>query len=403
MADIVDPHEYPFQNHYEYVNTERLVRTFRHLVSIDALSYKEYDIANYLQSKLLALGLDVQEDDAAEKLFAESGLTRMEYEESAVGNLYAKLPGNGTLRNEPSILFSGHLDTVEPGKEKKAVLHEDGTITSGGNTVLGADDAAALAEILELITILVEHPELPHPPMEFVFPIAEEVYSRGSSVLNYFKLDSTYGYVLDKSGRVGTAAVAAPAIVSIDITVKGRAAHAGFAPEDGVHTIQIASNAIAALELGRKGDDTTVNIGIVEGGVAGNIVPGTTHVVSEVRSLSNQKALDETELVRRKFAAAAEVAGGSIDFSYDVKIPAYRISPSEEVVVKFQRAAKALDLPYGLEDTFGGSDNNHFVEHGIRGIVLACGMNRVHSTDEYTSVDELEKAAALILQIATHI
>lgn len=386
---------------YDYIDRDRLVRTFLHLTSIDSVSFREYDMANYLQSRLFALGLDPYEDGAAEAIYPESGLTPEEYKESAVGNLVAKLPGNGVLAEAEPILFSAHMDTVAPGLGKKAVLHEDGTITSDGTTVLGADDAAGLAEILELITVLTEHPELPHPPLEFVFPVAEEVYGVGSKELDYFKLEARTAYVLDKSGPVGSAAVAAPAIVSIDITVNGLASHAGFAPEAGVHAIKIAGDALSRITMGRKGKDTTVNIGVVSGGVAKNIVPNQVVLQGEVRSMSNERAEEETQLLKNIFEVAAEMYGGSIDFSSKVKISAYRTGPLEDVTRRFERAAKALELPFRLEDTFGGSDNNHFSHHGIRGIVLACGMNRVHSTDEWTTVEELERAAALILQIAT--
>lgn len=208
------------------INQERLLKEFFHLVSLDAESYEERDIADYLKQRLTALGLTVEEDQAGEALLSLAAKSGRNPAKRA-GNIYGYLKGN---KEGDAILFSAHMDTVSPGKGKKAVLHEDGTITSDGTTVLGSDDAAGLAAILEALAQIQEK-SLPHPDIEVLFPVAEEPYAQGSRLFDYSKVRAKKAYVLDLSGPVGGAATAAPSILSFHIVVEGKAAHAGFCPE----------------------------------------------------------------------------------------------------------------------------------------------------------------------------
>ena len=156
------------------VQTERLVQTFCRMVSFDSPSYGEREICDFLTEHLTALGLRVQEDDAAQRIHGTAG------------NLYAYLPATQGMEQLPPLLFSGHMDTVEPSKGKKAIVHADGTITSDGSTVLGADDCAALAAILEALTVMQEN-HLPHRASEILFSVAEETYCIGASVFDFSK------------------------------------------------------------------------------------------------------------------------------------------------------------------------------------------------------------------------
>lgn len=371
------------------INKERLIREFMHLVSYDSESFGERQIADYVKGELTKLGLAVEEDDAAERL---SG---------TAGNIYGFLPGN--LPKESSVrpvLLSSHLDTVKPGIGKKAVRHEDGRITSDGKTVLGADDAAGLAEIIEVLRVIKES-DLPHPDIEVLFPVAEEPYAQGSRVFDYGRIKADTAYVLDMSGPVGRAAIAAPAIYSVTVRVYGKSAHAGFCPEDGIHAIRIAAEAIAEIRQGHIDETTTVNIGTIEGGTARNIVPELVTVTGEIRSMDAGKALTEIEKIRGIFEASAKEHGGIAEVDVTEEFSSYRIKSGEYVVTRFEEACKKLGLSGTLEETFGGSDNNHFTAHGIRGIVVANAMNEVHTTDEWTHEDELVRAAGLTLLLVT--
>ena len=272
------------------INRERIVKTFLALSAIDSPSYGERKMCSELKKRLEALGLSVREDDSAER----SG--------SDCGNLIARL--NGTL-DLPYVLYCSHMDTVEPSRGKHAVIHRDGRITSDGKTVLGADDCCGLAAILESLQVIQEEKIL-HGPLEIIFTTAEEAYDQGAQQLDFSGIRAKEGYVFDLTGRTGRAARRAPSIISLRITVFGKASHAGFAPEKGIHAVQIAAKAVASLRMGHVDDETTANVGTITGGAAANIVPESCTVTGEVRSFSHQKALRETERIIRIFREAAE-------------------------------------------------------------------------------------------------
>ena len=360
------------------VDEKRLTDGFLRLTAIDAESGNEKEMREYLTVVLSCLGLAPETDEA--------------------GNLFARLPGT---RPGGTLLFSAHMDTVRPGRGKKAVVHPDGRITSDGTTVLGADDAGGIAAILEALTVIRED-DLPHPEIELLFPVQEERYGVGSAAFDASRLRAETAYVLDLTGPVGTAAVAAPTLLTLEITIRGRAAHAGFAPEEGINALSIAAQALSRLRTGRIAPDTTVNFGIIAGGEGINIVPELVRVTGEVRSLRHEKALQEAEAVAERFRLEAERLGGTAETAVAEQIRAYRIAEDEPVVRRLAAALRALgwDGP-ALVETFGGSDNNHYVRNGIRGVVLASAMEKVHTTEEYTKIAELVKSAELTLKLMT--
>ena len=259
------------------IDKERITRQFVKLVSIDAPSYREREMADYLTKELEELGFSVEEDDAW-KVYGGN-----------CGNLYAHRPGSGS-----PLLLGMHMDTVEPAKGKKAVVYPDGRITSGGTTVLGADDMSGVAAVLEALHHLKEE-NRPTRELEILLSIGEEKHVKGAKVFDFSKIQAEKSIVLDMSGEIGTAAVQAPSQIAFTVKVHGKASHAGFAPQDGVHAIRIAAAAIAEMAIGRIGDDTTVNVGQIEGGRASNIVPDYCEVSGELRSFSHKKALEELE------------------------------------------------------------------------------------------------------------
>ncbi|MBR1457604.1 MAG: M20/M25/M40 family metallo-hydrolase [Oscillospiraceae bacterium] len=370
------------------IDRERLLTEFERLVSIDAESYHEAEMKEYLRRRLTALGLCVTEDGAAEALRSRG---------ATAGNLYARLPGD--LPGEAR-LFSAHMDTVSPGRGKRAVRQADGTIRSDGTTVLGADDAAGLVSILEALTVIRER-GLSHPDIELLLTVAEEPYSQGSAVADYSCVRAKTAYVLDLAGRVGTAALRAPSLLSVSVCVRGRGAHAGFAPEQGVNALTVTARALARLETGRVSEDTTVNFGTIAGGTGPNVVPAEIRLCGEVRSLRHDEAQARGRLIAAVFREEAEKLGAAAEVTVTEQLRAYAVDPGEPVVRLFRRAAEETGCEPVLVTTFGGSDNNHFARHGLRGIVLACGMNEVHAVHEYTEADELCRSAELTLRLMT--
>ncbi len=365
------------------IDRKRLVDEFLELTAIDSLSLGEREIADRLITKLKNIGFEVFEDDAGKHYGGNAG------------NIYAFLNGS---KNTPPVLFSAHMDTVSPGIGKKAIVHEDGKITSNGTTVLGSDDAAGLVEILEGIRSIRES-GVEHGDIEILFPIAEEVYIKGTDKFDFKKIRSKQAYVLDISGDVGAAAVKAPSLISFKITVTGRSAHAGFSNESGINAIAIAGKALSCIKQGRIDDDTTLNIGTITGGEATNIVPGSCVCCGEVRSFDHQKALEQIKKLESSFRETAEKTGAAVDITTCVNLVAYEVEKDEPVIQRFLKSCKQIGIDGKLVSTFGGSDNHNFVLNGIKGIVISCGMYNIHSTSEYTKVDELEKGAELVASL----
>lgn len=368
------------------MNEERLVKEFCKLVEIDSPSFDERKMADQLKDYLIELGFTVYEDNV--------GL----HYKGGCGNIYGFLKGD--LKGEP-LLFSAHMDTVEPSKNKKAMVHPNGRITSAGNTVLGADDISGIVAILEAVRTIKEE-GLPHRSIEVLFTIAEEVYIRGSEVFDYSMIRSKRAYVLDLSGAVGEAAITAPTLISFTAEVQGKSAHAGFAPENGIHAIAIAAEAIVKVKQGRVDSKTTVNIGKIEGGLATNIVPETCTIVGEVRSFDHNKALREVDRINEIFQTVTGQHKASCQFTSSFGCIAYNIDMMHPVVKNYEAACNRLGIRTKYVKTFGGSDNNNFVRHGINGIVIACGMNKVHSTEEYTLVSELMKCSNIVFELMTN-
>lgn len=363
------------------INKGRLIETFQRLVSIDAPSFGERQMADVLKEELVKLGFTVEEDEAGGRYGGTAG--------NVYGFRRGTIPGT-------SLLFSTHMDTVDPAKGKRALLGADGRITSDGTTVLGADCMSGTAAILEALKEIVEEGGECRD-LEVIFFIGEEKHLRGSEVFDYSKVRAKESYILDLTGPVGTAACQAPTLIQFQIEVKGRAAHAGLSPETGIHAVAIAAKAVARMELGRVGEDMTVNIGAIHSGEnSSNIVPELCHLVGEVRSYSHEQAVEQVRKIEELFKEEAEKAGGSSRMDSQILIRAYR-TPKEHIsVIRFRRACEKLGLPCALIKTFGGSDQSNLFHHGIPGLVLSSAMELVHSCQEYTEVSELMKLTELV-------
>lgn len=365
------------------IDQQRLVQLFQELVSIDSPSYGERAMADVLTGKLKALGFAVEEDDAAQKLGGTAG------------NLIATLPGELDL---PPILLCCHMDTVAPAFGKQAILEDDGTIHSAGDTVLGADDLAAVAEILEAIRALQEQ-NIPHRPVELLISAAEEPYCRGAAVLDVSRFQAKEAYVLDLDAPIGTAAVSAPTILDFEIRILGRSSHAGFEPEKGVSAILAAANAMTNLPGGRVSPDTTLNYGLIEGGKQTNSVPDVCIVRGEIRSSDDAFAFTLLERMKRTFRESCQALGAQPHFRDRCLVHAYDIPKDAPVVDRYRKVCQRLGFPVELVRTFGGSDNNCLTYGGIQGIVIACAMHRCHTCEEYTTVQELTDAATLTAEL----
>jgi len=364
------------------IDYERLDSTFIALANINSPSNREGAAAKHVIGILQELGAQVAVDDADARLGGETG------------NIIARLPGTVEA---PALMFNAHLDTVEPTEQLRIRLHDD-RITSDGDTILGADDKAGVAAILEMARS-VREARIPHPPLELVFTVAEEVGLMGSMVLDYELITAQAGFVADSGGAVGRIVNRAPAQKNLKFTVHGRASHAGIAPEDGVNAITAAARAIAGLRQGRIDAETTANIGIIRGGKATNIVPDTVEVVGEARSRDPRKLQDQADHMRAEFQRAAESLGATVDIEETDIYPAFNLDIDAPPVRLAGQALESLELAPIIEATGGGSDANFFNAHGIQTVILSSGMSKPHCHDESLDLEQFHRLAHWLYHI----
>ncbi len=372
------------------INKNRLAKRFKHLVQIDSVSTEEKTIAVAIQKMVESLGAKTVFDDSA----AKTG--------SNCGNLIIYFPGNV---NVAPLLFSGHMDTVEPGKGVKPTL-TDGIFTSDGTTILGADDKSAIAIYIEILETLNEK-NISHGPIEIVLSTCEEIGLMGAKNLDYSLVSATFGYVLDSADTEGIV-VRAPAANRIEINIHGKDAHAGAKPEEGINAIVLAGKAIAGLNLGRIDHETTCNIGIIEGGIATNIVPSLVNIKGEVRSHDEKKLKKCTDDIVRAFTDVIETykkeasAVGDlprVDVQVENDFPRTHVPEDHPVVALAQKAAANLEQKMETKMTGGGADANIFFGKGILTGVLGTGMQDVHTVRENIKVDDMVRTAELLLEI----
>jgi len=366
------------------VNRQRMVEEFLELVKIDSLTFEEKEMAGYLKAKLNDLGFAVEEDDTGKKIGGNSG------------NLICKVEGN---KNVPAVLLMAHMDTVTPGIGKKPVV--DGKyIRSDGNTILGGDDVAGIECILEAVRVLKEN-SISHGDIIIVFTVAEEGGLWGAKNLDKSKINAKYAFVMDDGGSIGHVAVTAPAQNKIDVTITGKAAHAGMEPEKGISAIQIASEAISGMRLGRIDAETTANVGVITGGQATNIICDKVEIKAEARSLDMKKLERQTEHMKECFHNAAQKIGGEVVFKSELLYPSFSVSENDDIIKILRRASNKVGVELLTEATGGGSDTNIINSKGIKAVNVSVGMDKVHSVEEQICIDDLEKAAEFLVSIIT--
>ncbi|MDH7576244.1 MAG: M20/M25/M40 family metallo-hydrolase [Bacillota bacterium] len=354
------------------VNEERLRREFIRLAEISSPSFREGALRDYLSRRLTKLGLEFEEDETGAKIGGDCG------------NILARLPGE---EKYPPLFFCVHMDTVEPATGIKVVF-QDGVFRSEGNTILGGDDKAGIAAILEVLELL-RATRVPHGSLEIIFTVGEEQGLLGSKNFDFSKIKAKFGYVLDSSGPPGTVIVAAPAQNKLDITVKGRAAHAGIDPERGINAIQVAGQCLAQLRLGRIDAETTANIGIIKGGKATNIVPDHVYIQGEVRSIDRKKMDALTREIIATFTRVSENNGAKSEVKVELLYPEFRLDAELPLLKYAASAARNANLPVRFERSGGGSDANIFNAAGIPAANLSIGMQQVHTTEEYLNLQDL--------------
>ena len=384
--------------------TEMLIR----LLAIDSVTGYEAAIGAAIVDELKKVGVPagaIRYDTANQRIKLPT----------EVGNLIVDLPGT---KPGPRLLFSTHMDTVPLCKGAKP-RREGDRIVSDGTTALGGDNGTGCAVLIALAKSLIDH-KLPHPPITMLFTVREESGLHGARELDPkdlggavmgFNVDSTHAALLT-IGAVGQQ--------NWEVTIKGKAAHAGVAPERGISSTLVAS--IGLTEARRAGwfgkveqpeGKGSSNVGIFGGkdgkpaGDATNVVTDYVHLVGEARSTDAAFAVKITEAFETAFnKARAEVkdADGNmaeVSFQTRTAYPPFLMSEDDPAVQRAKKAAQSMGLEPVTMVSAGGLDANWLVKHGVPTVTFGAGQAEIHTVNEYVVIPEFAQGCRLAVAIAT--
>lgn len=338
----------------------------------------ERAVADLVTRELQALGLEVTEDDAAGATLA------------GAGNLLARIPGVPDAEGEDPgyVMFCAHLDTVPHDGPIEVVLDDDGIYRSAGSTILGADNKAAVAVLIEMAARAVATP--PPVGIELLFTVAEEQGLIGADAFDQSLLFSKVGFVLDHATDIGEVITSAPTHIGIEARFSGVEAHAGLMPEAGRSAIVAAARAVAGMKTGRIDEETTANIGVISGGTSGNVVPGACYLAGEARSVDPVRVTDVIAEMTDQMVWAASEAGCEVDITTRKHFTGYQVDDESEAL-RLAEGALAATGPEPLRvRTGGGSDASVFRERGMDCLLLANGTYDNHTHQESVPRRNLE-------------
>jgi tripeptide aminopeptidase len=351
--------------------SDRLATTLIELVRIPSTTGHEEKIRTHLARYLASLGLVTQVDGS--------------------GNLVTKLAGEGV-----PILLNAHMDRVPPGLGHQPILR-DGILYSDGATNLGADDAAGIAVILEVVTRTIEQ-QLPHPPLVIVFTVQEEAGLCGASNFDSAPWHVTDGIVFDNAYEAGVVVSRGAAYEAFDVKITGHTGHPGKDLTQTVHAIEIFR--VANYPHGSLDNDRTrINVGRIIGGNARNAIPDTVAIEGELRSFEPLEVRERyKQSIQDTFEQAARRFGGYAAVSFKTHSSGYEINPGEPLLQAYRAALEQRGASLQMRPTFIGSDTSGF-RPAIRAFTISTGVVNEHSVEEYVALDPLEQLVTDTLQV----
>ena len=355
---------------------------FLELAAISSPPGKERAVADRVCAFLDGAGLTYDEDGAG----AEIG--------SEIGNIYCRVPA--TAPGTPFFL-NAHLDTVPPTAAVEPEVR-NGVVVNSQETILGADNKSAVASMLSAVATVVREGR-PHAGIELLLTPMEEVGLRGAKQFDTGRLAARHGYCYDHAAPIGQIVLAAPTHKSMKFVFLGRAAHSGMAAGDGRSAVQAAARAIADMRLGQIDPETTANVGLIEGGIAGNIVPPECRVWAEARSRDPERARALAQEMLDAAVHAANMYECALESSIMSEYEGYRFTRSHAAV---RQAAQALEATgYGVSyiESGGGADANVFNLAGVPCVNLCNGAADIHTPSEHISVDDLDAMTRVTLAL----
>jgi tripeptide aminopeptidase len=364
--------------------TTRLAELFLELCAIPSPPGEERGVADRVTRELAAMGLEWVEDRSGPAIG------------STAGNVLCRLPGRE--EGGTPIFLCAHFDTVPLDGRLEPVVGEDGVVRNAGGTILGADNKAALAVMLEAARRIVEE-RRPHAGVELLFTPMEEVGLVGAMAFDVTQLEARIGFVYDQAAPIGDVILGSPSAQELELTFVGRAAHAGMYPEEGRSAIVAAARAIADMPHGRIDELTTVNVGLVRGGTARNVVPERCSLEAEVRSHDHGRVTEVLQQLVDAAAFAASLSDCTLETRIEPKYRGYRFRDDDAPV----RLAVAALASAGYEATLGlsggAADANAFNAQGLQCVNLANGMVDIHTSEERIALDDLERMVDVTLAL----
>ena len=362
------------RNHSLVVNRGRLLRIFLDILSVDSYWGNENSVVAIIQPLLECIGVVCRRD--------------------SIGNLIGKWPAKG--RQQRPIMLNAHMDTVQPTVGMKPVVKRD-AVYSDGSSVLGADDKAGVAAIVEAL-LAVHETGAEHGPIELVFTVGEEVGQLGAEAFDRDDVEARVAFVLDAGGPVGGLVTRQAGSYDFEAVFHGKAAHAGLAPETGINAIAMLAYAVGRMPLGRVSDITVANVGQVSGGKATNIVPQDAKLLGQARSLDQVALERQMNIMRQACEDAAIRYGGRVDYLQWGR-KATRFDDYHPAIQLADTAIGAAGITSRHIDTQGGSDAQNFNEKGIKTAILSVGYLDVHSVAESMSHSELQRLTNVTAQL----
>ena len=390
------------------VNVKAAESHLMRFLSVDGVTGEEAAIAAAVSDELKKVSVPasaIRFDDANKRIKIPT----------QTGNLLVDLPGT---RSGPRLVFATHLDTVPlcAGAKPK---RENGRIISDGTTALGGDNRTGCAVLVTLAETLLKH-KLPHPPITLLFTVREESGLHGARELKAADLGgAVMGFNVD--GKLAAELITgAVGQQNWEAEIRGKASHAGVAPEKGISAMLVAAEAL--VEAQRNGwfgkvvkpqGTGTSNPGIFSGkdgkpaGDATNVVTDYVYIKGEARS-ADEKFIDAiVEGYREAFEKAGtrvKDSGGDVadvKFSAQPSYPPFNLAKDSPVLAHAKRSAESIGLTPTTVFSNGGLDANWFAKHGLPTVTIGAGQYEIHTVKEYVDLAEFANGCRLAVALAT--
>lgn len=356
----------------------RIIEIFKEVTVIPALSGKERPMADYIHTFVNRLGLHSCEDNT---------FTRWDGD---AGNIVCPVAGGGDF------IMTAHMDTPRPTTETKVIVDEE-KITSDGTTALGVDNRAGVTILLYTLEKIVKENILTRG-FTVAFTTCEETTLDGSMNIPLPK-EIDMAFVFDSSMRPGNFVCESCGAITFKATFIGKASHSGIAPEKGINAIVAAAKAISRIPIGRVDGTTTLNVGMIHGGEAVNVVPAQATIDGEIRSMDLQLVEDLAKRIQNTFEVAAAEVGAGLEFTARWDFTPYHIKNDDRVFQEISRAIEKAGLAPNPSVSWGGSDANSFNRRGIKAVNIGIGAQNPHANNEFIYLEDLQKSADIALEV----